>query len=88
MRLPTLPLLVESLLSTAMSWSCAALQASNILLNHQAVLLSDFGIAAEMERNLDNQSTADIQFGQYLRRHSYVGTPIWMAPEVIDQCCG
>ena len=65
-----------------------AVQASNILLNHETVILGDFGIAAKLDRGLNDDGSLCGQFGCHLRRKSYVGTPVWMAPEVIEQCCG
>ena len=53
------------------------------MLNHDVVVLGDFGIATVVERNLEEDSGA-AEFGKYLKRKSFVGTPIWMAPEVID----
>lgn len=64
----------------------SAVQASNILLDRGNVLLGDFGIAAHMERCLSNCKKGE--FGRYLARSSFVGTPVWMAPEVIEQSCG
>ena len=64
---------------------CHRVQASNILLSHDVVMLGDFGIATKMKRNLrcpDRLGLVD--FGAYLKRKSYVGTPIWMAPEAVS----
>lgn len=59
------------------------MQASNILLDRSNILLGDFGTAVEMERSMTSGSKA--AFGHYLSRTTYVGTPHWMAPEVIEQ---
>ena len=61
-------------------------QASNILLDRDNVVLGDFGIAADLDRCLS--STSKAEFGRYLLRNTFVGTPVWMAPEVIEQTCG
>lgn len=45
------------------------------------VLLADFGVAAAMER--------DGSWGQQAGgRNTFVGTPCWMAPEVMEQAQG
>ena len=59
-------------------------QASNILLDRGAVLLADLGIAASQERRLSHDCPVR-EFGRYLQRRSYVGSPVWMAPEVMEQ---
>lgn len=57
-------------------------QAGNILLDSQGqVMLADFGVAAQMERggSWGNQQMA---------RNTFVGTPCWMAPEVMEHTQG
>ena len=59
-----------------------AVQAGNILIDSTGqVLLADFGVAATMERggSWGNQQIA---------RNTFVGTPCWMAPEVMEQTQG
>jgi len=57
-------------------------KAGNILIDSTGqVLLADFGVAATMERggSWGNQQMA---------RNTFVGTPCWMAPEVMEQTQG
>ena len=57
-------------------------QAGNILIdNNSQVLLADFGVAATMERG-------GSWGNQQLARNTFVGTPCWMAPEVMEQTQG
>lgn len=47
------------------------IKAGNILINHEGyVKLADFGVSAQMKNS-------------YSKKHSRIGTPYWMSPEVI-----
>lgn len=62
-----------------MSWGP---QAGNILVNNDgSVLLADFGVAASLERSTSWGFAAG-------GRSTFVGTPCWMAPEVMEQAQG
>ena len=57
-------------------------QAGNILIDKDGtVLLADFGVAATMERG-------GTWGNQQMSRNTFVGTPCWMAPEVMEQTEG
>ena len=54
-------------------------QAGNILVTNSGhVLLGDFGVAATLERG-------GSWGAQVAPRSTFVGTPCWMAPEVMEQ---
>jgi serine/threonine-protein kinase OSR1/STK39 len=58
------------------------MQAGNILVDTDGtVLLADFGVAASMDRTGS--------WGHHPNaRNTFVGTPCWMAPEVMEQTQG
>ena len=57
-------------------------QAGNILIDKDGtVLLADFGVATTMERG-------GTWGNQQMSRNTFVGTPCWMAPEVMEQTEG
>lgn len=63
------------------------MQAGNILIDapRGRVLLADLGVAAAQQRCFAEDCNIP-KTGQYLHRFSYVGSPAWMAPEVMEQC--
>jgi len=57
-------------------------QAGNILIDKDGtVLLADFGVLSTMERG-------GTWGNQQMSRNTFVGTPCWMAPEVMEQTEG
>ncbi|KAK9814898.1 hypothetical protein WJX73_001626 [Symbiochloris irregularis] len=62
-------------------------KAGNILIDapRGRVLLADLGVAAAQQQCFGDGGGIP-KTGQYLHRFSYVGSPAWMAPEVMEQC--
>ncbi len=64
------------------------MQASNILVGRDGrVRLSDLGVAAKLERNF---SGSQHSFASLERRNTFVGSPAYIAPELltgIDEGC-
>ena len=69
--------------------NCVLRQAANVLLDaaHGRVLLADLGVAAAQQKCFPGQAVQCPQAPQhFLQRFSYVGSPAWMAPEIMEQC--
>lgn len=65
----------------------AVLQASNILIDaaNGRFVLADLGVAAIQQKCFEADAKALCPLRPFLQRFSYVGSPSWMAPEVMEQ---
>lgn len=76
------PLYSHNMILVALATIAGCPQAGNILIDKDGtVLLADFGVAATMERG-------GTWGNQQMSRNTFVGTPCWMAPEVMEQTEG